>query len=104
VGNVLIIGDDIKKLHELEDEFTQVFKMTSLGITSLYIGLNYTLLSTRATTLVLTSSRSDSAVGSYELPKSRDSNRDSFRTISGLQLGSPGKKSHLDVVPVEWRR
>jgi len=25
-------------------------------------------------------------------------------TISGLQLGSPGKKSHLDVVPMEWRR
>ncbi len=52
MGNVLIIGDDIKKLPELEDEFTQVSKMTSLGITSLYIGLNYTLLSTRATTLV----------------------------------------------------
>jgi hypothetical protein len=34
----------------------------------------------------------------------RDSNRDSFGTISGLQLGSPEKKSHLDVVPVEWRR
>jgi hypothetical protein len=45
--------------------------------------------------------RSDLAVGSYELPKSRDSNRDSFGTISGLQLGSPGKKSHLDVVPAE---
>jgi hypothetical protein len=27
----------------------------------------------------------------------RDSNRDSFGTISRLQLGSPGKKSHLDV-------
>jgi hypothetical protein len=39
VDNVLIIGDDIKKLHELEDEFTQVSKMTSLGITSLHIGL-----------------------------------------------------------------
>jgi len=25
-------------------------------------------------------------------------------TILGLQLGSPGKKSHLDVVPVEWCR
>jgi hypothetical protein len=25
-------------------------------------------------------------------------------TISGLQLGSPGKKSHLDVVPETWRR
>jgi hypothetical protein len=26
------------------------------------------------------------------------------RTISGLQLGSPGKKSHLDVGLTEWRR
>jgi hypothetical protein len=25
-------------------------------------------------------------------------------TISGLQLGSPGKKSHLDVVPEMWHR
>jgi hypothetical protein len=25
-------------------------------------------------------------------------------TISGLQLGSPGKKSHLDVVPELWRK
>jgi hypothetical protein len=39
VDNVLIIGDDIKKLQQLEDEFTQVSKMTSLGITSLHIGL-----------------------------------------------------------------
>jgi hypothetical protein len=61
-------------------------------------------ISTRATTLVQTSLRSDLADGSYELPKSRDSNRDSFETISGLQLGSPGKKSHLDVVLVERRR
>jgi hypothetical protein len=56
-------------------------------------------ISTRATSLVQTSSRSDFAIGSYELPKSRDSNRDNFGTISGLQLGSPGKKNHLDVVP-----
>jgi hypothetical protein len=40
----------------------------------------------------------------YELPKSRDSNPDNFETISRLQLGSPGRKSHLDVVLVEWRR
>ncbi len=60
--------------------------------------------STRATSLVQTSLRSDFAVGSYELPKSRDSTRSSFGTISGLQLGSPGKKSHLDVVPETWRR
>jgi len=39
------------------------------------------------------------AVRRYELPKSRDFNRDSFATISGLQLGSLGKKSHLDVAP-----
>jgi hypothetical protein len=43
-------------------------------------------------------------MGRYELPKSRDSNRDSFGTISGLQLGSPGKKSHLDVASAEWHR
>jgi hypothetical protein len=36
--------------------------------------------------------------------KSRDFIRDSFETISGLQLGSPGKKSHVDVVSTEWRR
>jgi hypothetical protein len=48
--------------------------------------------STRATTLVQTSSQSDYAIGSYELPKSGDSTRDNFGTISGLQLGSPGKK------------
>jgi hypothetical protein len=61
-------------------------------------------ISTRATSLVQTSSRSDLEVGSYELPKSRDSTRDSFGTISGLQLGSPVKKSHLDVASVGWRR
>jgi len=37
-------------------------------------------ISTRDTTLVDTSSRSDLAVGSYELPKSRDSTRDNFGT------------------------
>jgi hypothetical protein len=58
-------------------------------------------LSRRATTLVQTSLQSDLAVGRYELPKSRDSNRDNFGTISGLQLGSPGKKSHLDVASRE---
>jgi hypothetical protein len=61
-------------------------------------------ISTRATSLVQTSLRSDFTVGSYELPKSRDSNWDSFGTISGLQLGSPGKKSHLDVAPKMWCR
>jgi hypothetical protein len=55
---------------------------------------------TRATSLVQTSLRSDLEVGSYERPKSRDN----FGTISGLQLGSPGKKSHLDVVFEMWHR
>jgi hypothetical protein len=55
-------------------------------------------ISTRATSLVQISSRSDLEVGSYELPKSWDSTRDNFRTIL------PGKKSHLDVVPVGSRR
>jgi hypothetical protein len=61
-------------------------------------------ISTQATSLVQTSSQSDFAVGSYELSKSRDFNRDSFGTISRLQLGSPGKKSHLDVVPEMWHK
>jgi hypothetical protein len=61
-------------------------------------------ISTRATSLVQTLLRSDLAVGSYKRPKSRDSSRNSFGIISGLQLGSPGKKSHLDVVPEMWRR
>ncbi len=61
-------------------------------------------MTTRAKSLVQTSLRSDFAVGSYELPKSRDSTRDNFGTISGLQLGSPGKKSHLDVASAECRR
>jgi hypothetical protein len=50
-------------------------------------------ISTRATTLVETLSRLDFVVGSYELPKSRDSNRDNFE--------SPGKKSHLDVASAQ---
>jgi hypothetical protein len=55
----------------------------------------------RATSLIQTSSRSDFVVRSYELSKSRDSNRDSFGAISGLQFGSPEKKSHLDVASAE---
>jgi hypothetical protein len=35
------------------------------------------------------------------IPQSPGSpNRDSFGTVSGLHLGSPGKKSHLDVASV----
>jgi hypothetical protein len=41
---------------------------------------------------------------SYGLPKSRDSNRDTFGTISGLHFGSPEKKSHSDVVPAGERK
>ncbi len=61
-------------------------------------------ISTRPTSLVQTSSQSDFAVGSYELPKSRDSNWDSFGTISGLQLGSLGKKCHSGASAAEWHR
>jgi hypothetical protein len=39
---------------------------------------------------------------SYQSPGSL--NWGSFGTISGLPLGSPGTKGHLDVAPVEWRR
>jgi hypothetical protein len=59
---------------------------------------------TRATSLVQTSSQSDFSVGSYELPKSRDSTQDSFGTISGLQLGSPEKKWHSGVGAAESHR
>jgi hypothetical protein len=61
-------------------------------------------ISTRATSLVQTSSQSNLAVESYELPKSRDSTRNNFEIILGLQLGSPGKKSHLDVVSARRRK
>jgi len=47
-------------------------------------------LSRRATTLVQTSSWLDSEVGSYELPKSRDSNPGQFRDSN---LGVPGKSA-----------
>ncbi len=44
--------------------------------------------------------QSDLAVGSYELRKSWDN----FGIISGLQFGSLGKKSHLDVASAGCRR
>jgi hypothetical protein len=31
-------------------------------------------------------------------------NQDNFETVSGLPLGSPGTKSHLDMAPMEWRK
>jgi hypothetical protein len=55
----------------------------------------------RATTLVQTWLQSDLAVRRYELPKSRDSSQDSFGIVSGLQLGSPEKKNHLDIASAE---
>ncbi len=62
-------------------------------------------LSTRATTLVETLSRSEFEARSYERPKSRDSNSGLQReTVSGLQLGSPGKKNHLNVASAMRRR
>jgi hypothetical protein len=61
-------------------------------------------ISMRAISLVETSLRSDAGVKSYERPKSRDSNRHNFGTISGLQVGSLGKNSDLDVVPEMWRK
>jgi len=61
-------------------------------------------ISTRAISLVQTSLRSDIAVGSYELPKSRDSTQDDFGTISGLHFMSPGNLCHLDVAPTGRRR
>ncbi len=54
-------------------------------------------ISTRATTLVETSLQLVTVVGSYKHSKSQDSNWDNFGTISGFQLESFGKKSHLDV-------
>ncbi len=70
------------------------------------MGVRYVVekISTRATTSVEISSRSDLAVGSYELPKSRDFTRDDFGTTSGLHFGSPGTLCHLDVAPEMWRR
>jgi hypothetical protein len=50
-------------------------------------------ISTRATSLVQTSSQSDFAVGSYELPESRDSTRDSFRD----NFGTPTRESREKV-------
>jgi len=53
-------------------------------------------ISTRATTLLQTSSQLEVRARRYDLPKSQDSNRDDFG-ISGLQLGSPENLCHLDV-------
>jgi hypothetical protein len=70
------------------------------------LGVRYVVekISTRATSSVQTLSRSDLAVGSYELPKSRDSTWDDFGTTSGLHFGGPGNLCHLDVAPTGRRR
>jgi hypothetical protein len=64
-------------------------------------GLQLWFRSCRDQTLQSGVMSAQSAVGSYERSKSWDSNRDNFGTISRLQLGSPGKKSHLDVALAE---
>jgi len=55
-------------------------------------------LLTRATTLLQTTSRSEVCSQSYGAPKSREV---ATWAISGLPLGSPGTKNHLDVGPME---
>ncbi len=61
-------------------------------------------ISTRAITSVQTSLRSEVRARRYDLPKSQESKIGTLGWISGLQLGSPGKKSHLDVGAAERRR
>jgi hypothetical protein len=48
--------------------------------------------------------RSEVRARSYDLSKSRESRTETLGGISGLQLWSPGKKSHLDVGAAERRR
>jgi hypothetical protein len=69
-------------------------------------GVRYVVekISTRATTLVQNSSRSEVKARSYDLSKSRESNRNTFGTISRLQLGSPRKMWHSGVVPAASHR
>jgi hypothetical protein len=69
-------------------------------------GVRYAVekISTRATTSVQTSSRSEVGARSYALPKSRESRTETLGWISGLQLGSPGNLCHLDVGAAERRR
>jgi len=69
-------------------------------------GVQYVVgkIPTRATTSVQTSLRPEVRARSYDLPKSWESRTGTLGWISGLQLGSPGKKSHLDVGAAERRR
>jgi hypothetical protein len=55
----------------------------------------------RGTTFVETSLESEVEARRYELPKSQESN---LETDSGLLLGSPRKKNHLDVASVKKHR
>ncbi|CAM6030810.1 unnamed protein product [Sphagnum balticum] len=68
-----------------------------------YSGVRHVVgkISTRATTLVWTSLRSNLTVGSYGSSKFRESRRDNFGTISGLHFGSPNKMCHSDAPSVE---
>ncbi len=96
-----------KKGQELNWQFdSRPLKVGNRPLPDLRMRMRYVVgkILTRATSLVETSLRLELAVESYELLKSRDSTRDSFGTISGLQLGSLGKKSCLDVVSAEWCR
>jgi hypothetical protein len=69
-------------------------------------GVQYVIekILTRATTSIKTSLRSEVKARIYDLPKSRESRTGTLGWISGFQLGSPGKKSHLDVGGTERRR
>ncbi|CAK9224039.1 unnamed protein product [Sphagnum troendelagicum] len=51
-----------------------------------------------------TSLQSKVRAKSYDLSKSRESETGTLGWISGLQLGSPDKKSHLNVASAERRR
>jgi hypothetical protein len=67
-------------------------------------GLRYVVgkISTRATTSVQTSLRYEFRARRYDLSKSRESRTGTLGWISGLQLGSPMKKCHLDAEYTIW--
>jgi hypothetical protein len=64
-------------------------------------GVRYVVgkISTRATTSIQTSSRSEVRARSYGLSKSRESRTGTLGWISGLHFGSPGNLCHLGVAP-----
>ncbi len=69
-------------------------------------GVRYVVgkISTRATTSVQTSSRSEVRARSYDLSKFRESRTETLGTISGLHFASLGNLCHLDVAPTGRRR